>query len=73
MKRTELESLVLTALSQQLMNDNLFEEFCKEYSKHTKKLMAQQSSNLNAYHLELKQIETANENLMNSIESGIPV
>ncbi len=62
----------MSALSEQLMNDILFEEFCHEYGKHIRPLTAQQSMTLNAYHQEFEKLETTNENLMNSIESGIP-
>ncbi|MCU7859112.1 MAG: recombinase family protein [Candidatus Thiodiazotropha sp. (ex Lucinoma kastoroae)] len=71
-KRETLENYVLDALQTRLMQDNLVQVFCAEYTKHLNTLHKQQNTAQERTRAELAKLEKERENLIKAIKDGIP-
>ena len=72
-KREALEDQVLSALSEQLMDDDLYEIFCAEYTQYAQALHEQSRSKQQSYLKELETLDREHDNLAASIAKGISI
>ncbi len=71
-KREILEAYVLDALKTRLMQTELVEVFCKEYTKHLNMLNSQKNATQKRHRTELDTLEKERVNLIQAIKDGIP-
>ena len=71
-RRDEVEVRVLEALQQKLLNQELFEEFCDEFTREMNRLRMQHRSDLTAAEREIERIEARRKKLVESIMDGVP-
>jgi hypothetical protein len=71
-RRDEVESRVLVALQRKLLNQELFEEFCDEFTCETNRLRMQHRADLTAAEREIERIEARRKKLVESIMDGVP-
>jgi site-specific DNA recombinase len=70
-RREEVERRVLTALREKLLNRELFEEFCEEFTRELNRLrMAERALQSSARH-ELERVEQSIGKLIEAIEDGL--
>ncbi|PCJ20513.1 MAG: resolvase [SAR86 cluster bacterium] len=71
-KREILEGYVLDALKTRLMQTDLVEVFCKEYTNHLNMLNNQKSATKKRHRSELTTLEKERVNLIQAIKDGVP-
>ncbi|MBL4682677.1 MAG: zinc ribbon domain-containing protein [Pseudomonadales bacterium] len=67
-----IEKVVLDALEANLMNDELVEVFCEEYTKHMNALRASEVSEKKRIKSEALTLTKEKDNLITAIKSGVP-
>ncbi len=71
-RQDELEGLVLSALQSRLMDPELVEEFCAEYTRHLNALRNEKNASLIAAKAELTRLAKERGNLIQAIKDGVP-
>jgi site-specific DNA recombinase len=71
-RRDEVEARVLKALEENLLNQELFEEFCEEFTREMNRLRGEHRANLVAGERELGRLEARRKKLVESIMEGVP-
>jgi site-specific DNA recombinase len=71
-RRDEVEARVLKALEEELLNQELFEEFCEEFTREMNRLRGGHRANLVAGERELARLEARRKKLVESIMEGVP-
>ena len=71
-KREVLESMVLGALRDHLMDEDLCEEFCKEYTARINELRMHHNASLAGYRAEMAKLERERQQIIKSISDGVP-
>ena len=71
-RREEVEGRVLKALEEKLLRQDLFEEFCEEFSREMNRLRGEHRANLVARQRELAGLEARRKKLVQSIMDGVP-
>jgi hypothetical protein len=71
-RRDEVEARVLKALQEKLINQELFEEFCDEFTREMNRLRMQHRAEINAAEREIERIEERRRKLVQSIMDGVP-
>jgi hypothetical protein len=71
-RRDEFESRVLAALQDKLLNQELFAEFCDEFTREMNRLRMQHRAELTAAEREIERIEERRKKLVQSIINGVP-
>jgi site-specific DNA recombinase len=69
--REEVEERVLRALRDKLMRKDLFEEFCREYTREINRLRMTQRSGLSRTRQELNRVERELRQLVQAIKDGV--
>lgn len=72
MKRDAVDELVLTALQDHLMNDDLVAVFCDELTRHMNQLHSQHNAAINGYRRELEGLDKKKAKLVEAIYNGVP-
>lgn len=70
--REVLEEDVLGALRERLMEPELCEVFCREYTEHMNRLRINEGASLAAYKRELDSLERERQRIVQSIKDGVP-
>ncbi len=68
-----LENTILSALQTHIMNDEMLEVFCTEYTQHMKKLRSAQTSALKQHQKEQRKLVKSRANVIEAIKEGVPV
>ena len=71
-RRDEVEARVLRAMQAKLLNQELFEEFCEEFTREMNRLRMQQRADISAAEREIERIEARRKKLVESIMDGVP-
>lgn len=71
-RRDEVEARVLRALRERLLQQNLFEEFCDEFTREMNRLRMEHRASLSAAEREIERIEVRRKKLVASIMDGVP-
>ena len=71
-RRDEVEARVLKALQEKLLNQELFDEFCQEFTREMNRLRMEHRANLSAAEREIERIEVRRKKLVQSIMDGVP-
>ena len=71
-RRDEVEARVLTALQDKLLRQDLFEEFCDEFTREMNRLRMEHRAGLSAAEREIERIEARRKKLVESIMEGVP-
>jgi site-specific DNA recombinase len=71
-RRDEVEARVLRALQEKLLNQELFEEFCDEFTREMNRLRMQHRADLTAAEREIERVEARRKKLVESIMEGVP-
>lgn len=71
-RRDEVEARVLKALQDKLLNQELFEEFCDEFTREMNRLRMEHRAGLSAAEREIERIEARRKKLVESIMEGVP-
>jgi site-specific DNA recombinase len=71
-RRDEVETRVLRALQEKLLRQDLFEEFCDEFTREMNRLRMEHRANLSAAEREIERIEVRRKKLVESIMDGVP-
>ena len=71
-RRDEVETRVLSALRGKLSNQDLFEEFCDEFTREMNRLRMQHRADFTAAEREIERIEARRKKLVESIMDGVP-
>ncbi|MCG7870525.1 MAG: recombinase family protein [Candidatus Thiodiazotropha lotti] len=69
--REKLEEAVLSALQTHLLQDELVEVFCAEYTRHKNELLKAQDKALNDARNELAKLAKERENIIDAIKAGV--
>ncbi|MEO1603562.1 MAG: recombinase family protein, partial [Pseudomonadota bacterium] len=72
MLRAELDDPVFEGLERHLMKPELVEIFCREYTEHANRLVAEHNAGLTAARTELGQIDRDLDTLVEAILDGVP-
>ena len=72
MKREDLETMVLDALRDHLMDEELCDEFCKAYTTRINDLRIQHNSSIAGYRAEMAKLERERQQMIKSIADGVP-
>jgi hypothetical protein len=70
-KRETVEERVLGALQEHLMDDDLCQVFCKEFTRRMNELRAQHNASLDGYRAEYRQMEREREKIIKAITDGV--
>ena len=70
--RDEVEARVLSALRDKLLNQELFEEFCQEFTREMNRLLMEEHGRQAGARRELVQLEGQRKKLVQSIMDGVP-
>ena len=70
--RDEVEARVLSALQEKLLRQDLFEEFCEEFTREMNRLRMEHRATLTAAEREIERIEVRRKKLVQSIMDGVP-
>jgi len=70
--RDEVEARVLKALQQKLLRQDVFEEFCDEFTREMNRLRMEHRATLTAAEREIERIEARRKKLVQSIIDGVP-
>jgi site-specific DNA recombinase len=71
-RRDEIETRVLKALQEKLLRQDLFEEFCDEFTREMNRLRMEHRATLSAAEREIERIEVRRKKLVESIMDGVP-
>jgi len=71
-RRDEIETRVLKALREKLLRQDLFEEFCDEFTREMNRLRMEHRAGLSAAEREIERIEARRKKLVESIMEGVP-
>src|SRR3954454_19354135 len=71
-RRDEVEARVLSALQDKLLRQDLFEEFCDEFTREMNRLRMEHRAGLSAAEREIERIEARRKKLVESIMEGVP-
>ena len=71
-KMEEVERATLHALHEHLMDDELCDEFCRQYTKRMNELRAQHNASLNGFRAEATKLERERQQIIKSISDGVP-
>jgi site-specific DNA recombinase len=71
-RRDEVEARVLRALQDKLLRQDLFEEFCEEFTREMNRLRMEHRATLSAAEREIERIEVRRKKLVESIMDGVP-
>jgi site-specific DNA recombinase len=71
-RRDEVEARVLSALQNKLLRQDLFEEFCDEFTREMNRLRMEHRAGLSAAEREVERIEARRKKLVESIMEGVP-
>jgi hypothetical protein len=71
-RRDEVEGRVLRALRERLLQQDLFEEFCDEFTREMNRLRMEHRAGLSAAEREIERIEVRRKKLVESIMDGVP-
>ena len=71
-RRDEVEAPVLKALEEKLLNQELFGEFCEEFTREMNRLRGEHRATLVAGERELARLEARRKKLVESIMEGVP-
>ena len=71
-RRDEVEARVLRALQDKLLRQDLFEEFCDEFTREMNRLRMEHRAGLSAAENEIARIEVKRQKLVESIMEGVP-
>src|SRR4051812_27324086 len=71
-RRDEVEARVLKALQDKLLNQELFDEFCQEFTREMNRLRMEHRAGLSAAEREIERIEARRKKLVESIMGGGP-
>lgn len=70
-RRDEVEARVLTALEEKLLRQDLFEEFCEEFTREMNRLRMEHRASLSAAEREIARIETRRKKLIEMVMDGV--
>jgi site-specific DNA recombinase len=70
--RTEVEQRVLKALRDKLMRPDLFEDFCREFTRETTRLRMEQRAGLSHARTELAKVDREIATFIAAIKDGVP-
>jgi len=70
-RRDEVEARVLNALQEKLLRQDLFEEFCKEFTREMNRLRMQHRASLSAAEHEIERIEARRKKLIEMVMEGV--
>ena len=71
-RRDEIETRVLTALQEKLLRQDLFEEFCDEFTREMNRLRMEHRANLSTAEREIDRIEVRRKKLIEMVMDGVP-
>ncbi|MEW8417747.1 MAG: recombinase family protein [Candidatus Thiodiazotropha endolucinida] len=71
-KQETLESAVLNALQNHLMDPKMCEIFCEEYTRHINELRISRNATIHAHKAELKKLAKEKAEMIEAIKRGIP-
>jgi site-specific DNA recombinase len=71
LRRDEVEARVLKALQEKLLNQELFEEFCDEFTREMNRLRMQHRASLSAAEREIDRIEARRRKLIEMVMEGV--
>jgi site-specific DNA recombinase len=71
-RRDEVEARVLRALQDKLLRQDLFEEFCDEFTREMNRLRMEHRAGLSSAEREIERIEARRKKLVESIMEGVP-
>src|SRR5436309_1721718 len=71
-RRDEVEARVLRALQEKLLRQDLFEEFCDEFTREMNRLRMEHRAGLSAAERQIERIEARRKKLVESIMEGVP-
>jgi site-specific DNA recombinase len=71
-RRDEVEARVLKALQEKLLRQDLFEEFCDEFTREMNRLRMEHRATLTAAEREIERIEVRRKKRVQSIIDGVP-
>src|SRR3981189_3080712 len=71
-RRDEVEARVLSALQDKLLRQDLFEEFCQEFTREMNRLRMEHRAGCSAAEREIERIEARRKKLVESIMEGVP-
>src|SRR5947208_15839254 len=69
-RRDEVEARVLNALQEKLLRQDLFEEFCEEFTREMNRLRMEHRASLSSAEREIERIEARRKKLVESIKIG---
>ena len=70
-RRDEVEARVLKALEEKLLNQELFEEFCDEFTREMNRLRMQHRASFSAAEREIERIEIRRKKLIEMVMDGV--
>jgi site-specific DNA recombinase len=70
-RRDEVEARVLKALQDKLLNQELFEEFCEEFTREMNRLRIEHRASLSAAEREIERIEIRRKKLIEMVMNGV--
>ena len=71
-RRDEIETRVLKALKEKLLRQDLFEEFCDEFTREMNRLRMEHRANLSAAEREIERIEVRRKKPIEMVMDGVP-
>jgi hypothetical protein len=71
-RRDEVEARVLCALQEKLLRQDLFEDFCDEFTREMNRLRMEHRANLSAAEREIERIEVRRKKLIEMVMDGVP-
>jgi site-specific DNA recombinase len=71
-RRDEVEARVLRALQDKLLRQDLFEEFCDEFTREMNRLRLEHRAGLSAAEREIERIEVRRKKLIEMVMDGVP-
>jgi len=72
-RRDEVEARVLKALEEKLLQRDLFDEFCEEFTREMNRLRGEHRASLVAGERQLTRLEARRKKLVESIMEGVPL
>ncbi len=70
-RRDEVEARVLNALQEKLLRQDLFEEFCEEFTREMNRLRMRHRASLSAAEDEIERIEARRKKLIEMVMEGV--
>jgi hypothetical protein len=71
-RRDEMEARALSALQEKLLRQDLFEEFCHEFTREMNRLRMEHRASLSAAEPEIEDIEVRRKKLIEMLMEGVP-